>query len=195
MGSITGERRSSQARHTWEMVAPSCLGHLVERAARPGQLAAGQGEPRDEADPLLFAVVDHVVGAAEGDVVLVLHTDHRHDPAGRLDLGHADLGQPHLGHLPLVAELLQDTELVVGRDLGVDPVQLEEIDPLHAQAAEAALALLAQVVGATAGDPLPRARSGEPGLGGDPDLLGIGVERLADQLLGHVRDRRSRRCR
>ena len=30
MGSMTGERRSSQARHTWDTVAPSCPGHLVE---------------------------------------------------------------------------------------------------------------------------------------------------------------------
>ena len=161
MGSITGERRSSQARHTWETVAPSSVATWSSGSARPGQLAAGQREPRDEADPVLLAVVDDVVGAPLGDVVLVLHADHRHDPAGRLDLVHADLGQAHLGHLALVAQLLQHAELVVGRDVGVDPVQLEEVDPVHAQAAGGCPRTAgAGSSGRPHGDPLARARGG-----------------------------------
>ena len=172
MGSITGERRSSQARHTWETVAPSCW--ATWSSGPPGRDSFPLASGNHGMKPIRcsLAVVDDVVGAAVGDVVLVLHADHRHDPPGRLDLGHAHLGQPDLGHLALVAQLLQEPELVVGRHLGVDPVQLEQIDALDPEAAEAALALLAQVLGAAALDPLHRARTGEPGLGGDLQVAG-----------------------
>ena len=51
MGSITGERRSSQATRAAEALA--VLGsQAVERTAGPGQLAGGQREPGDEGDPV-----------------------------------------------------------------------------------------------------------------------------------------------
>ena len=75
-------------------------------------------------------------------------------------MGHADLGQPDFGHLPLVAQLLQHTELVVGGNVGIDPMQLEEVDPLDAQPPETAFALLAEVLGAAARGPTPPGPAG-----------------------------------
>ena len=67
--------------------------------------------------------------------------------ARRFDLAHRHLGQPDVAHLALVAQLGQHAELVLGGNLGVDAVQLEEVDLLQAEPAEAHLALLAQVLG------------------------------------------------
>ena len=47
--------------------------------------------------------------------------------------------------LALVLESLELADLVLHRHLGVDPVQLEQVDPLHLQPAQRELALLAQV--------------------------------------------------
>ena len=69
----------------------------------------------------------------------------------------------------------------------VDAVQLEQVDPLQAEAAQAHLAP------AGAGTPGGRPAStrpgpaGQPGLGGDDDVVGVRVQRLAQQLLGHER--------
>ena len=48
--------------------------------------------------------------------------------------------------LALVLQVLEHAELVVAGDLRVDPVQLAQVDPLQPQAAQAQLALLAQVL-------------------------------------------------
>ena len=185
MGSMTGERRRSQARHTWVTVAPSSRGHPVEGTARPRQLPAGQRGPRDEADPVLLAVVDHVVGAPLAEVVLVLHADHRHDPAGRLDLFDGHLGQADLGHLALVAQFPERPELVVGGNRGVDPVQLEQVDAVDAQAGRLPSHWLRRYSGRPQAAHWP-GPAGEPGLGGDLERIRIGVQRLTDQFLGHV---------
>ncbi len=72
MGSITGDRCSSQARATCDGVTPVSFYDIVHGSARVGQGAGGDGEPRDEADPLGLAVVEHVLGRPVGQVVEVL---------------------------------------------------------------------------------------------------------------------------
>ena len=89
-----------------------------------------------------------------GDVVLVLHADHRYHLQGELQVIHAHLRQPHLGYLALPAEVGENPELLGGGNLGVHPVQLEQIDSVHPEPAKAPLALTAQIVGTAAGGPL-----------------------------------------
>ena len=88
-----------------------------------------------------------------------------------------------MGHLALGHQVGEEPELFVGRHLGVDPVQLEQVDALEAEPAEAELALLAQVLGPTDRRPHAGPLTGEPGLGGDHQVLGVGVERFEDEPL------------
>ena len=62
-----------------------------------------------------------------------------------LDLVDAHLGQADGADLALVLQRLELAELVGQRHLGVDPVQLEQLDPLQLQPAQRELGLLAQV--------------------------------------------------
>ena len=61
----------------------------------------------------------------------------------------------------------------------VDPVQLEEVDPLDAEAAQRQLDALPQVARAADRRPHVRALRVQPGLGRDHDVVGVGVQRLA----------------
>ena len=97
---------------------------LGDRPARLGQLAGGQRELRDEADALLLAVLEDVLGLTVDEVVAVLHRGHLEDLLRRLDLLDGDLGQAEVTDLALVLELLHQPELLLARDLGVDAVQL-----------------------------------------------------------------------
>ena len=63
-----------------------------------------------------------------------------------------------MADLALVLQLLEHAELLLARHLGVDAVQLEEVDALDAEPAQAHLALLAQVLGRP--DRLPLAGAG-----------------------------------
>ena len=88
-------------------------------------------------------------------------------------------------HLALGHEIGEEPELLVGRHLGVDAVQLEQVDALDAESPQAELALLAEVLRPTDGEPLPGSLTGESRLGGDDEVLGVGVERLEDQAFAH----------
>jgi hypothetical protein len=90
--------------------------------------------------------------------------------------------------LALLLELAERAERLRDRHRGIDSVQLEEVDALEAEPAQRQLALLAKVLRATDRLPIAGARSREARLGGDHEIVGVGMERLVDQLLG---DRRS----
>ena len=96
IGSITGERRSSQASAICAGVAPWRSAIFSERRAA----VAAQREERHEHDPLALAVVDDVVVPALGEVVVVLHGRDRHDPAGALDLLDAHLRDADVADRP-----------------------------------------------------------------------------------------------
>jgi hypothetical protein len=163
------------------------LGERVQRAARARQSAGGHREPRDEAQVFPLGVLQDVLGTAVGQVVQVLHGDDVRDLPGFLDLLHGHLGQADVADLALLLQQEQLTDLVGQRDLGVDAVQLVEVDPLHAQVAQAQFGLLPQVLGAAERAPVVRARAGEPALGGDHQVLGVRVQGLADELLADER--------
>ena len=105
-----------------------------------------------------------------------------------------DLGEPDVADLALLLQRGELTDLILGGELVVDAVQLEQIDGVHTQPAQAHLALLAQI-----GRKAERVQSSGP-VRSSPALVAtttpsVGVQRLADQLLGAHTGRRSRRCR
>jgi hypothetical protein len=77
-------------------------------------------------------------------------------------------------------------DLVLERNLRIHAMQLVEIDDVHAEPAQAHLHALTQVLRAAKRIPLVRAGPQQPALGGDRDAV-IGVQRLAQQVLGHER--------
>src|SRR3954454_9871960 len=91
-----------------------------------------------------------------------------------------------MAHEPLALELPEGVELLLGGHLGVDAVELVEIDTLEPEAAETSLELTPEMVGPPVGHPLVRPRAEEASLGGDDQSLGIGVQRLGDDLFGDV---------
>ena len=93
-----------------------------------------------------------------------------------------------MADLALLAEAGELADGVLERDRGIGRVQLVDVDALEAQAAQARLAGLAQVLG----PPVAAASARRPGadetaLGRDHEPVRVGVERLGDQELAHLR--------
>ena len=65
-------------------------------------------------------------------------------------------------------------------------MELVEVDAVHLQAPQAALARLPQVLGAAVGRPLARPRSHETALGGDQQVVGVGAQGLGDDVLADL---------
>jgi hypothetical protein len=83
----------------------------------------------------------------------------------------------------LKAPSWEGTQLVGQRHLGVDAVQLDEVDPVELQVPQRQLHLLLEVGGASHRVPLPRAGADQARLGADHQLLRVRVQRLGDDLL------------
>src|SRR5206468_4626151 len=77
-------------------------------------------------------------------------------------------------------------ELFVARHSQIDPMELPEIDLLDSELPETPFGLRDQMRGASVRDPLVRPRAREARLGRDQQSF-IGMKRLADQLLRHIR--------
>ena len=89
-------------------------------------------------------------------------------------------------HLSLALEVHERAHLVLEWDQWIDTMQLQQVDPLHAESAQAHLGLLAQELRAAERVPLVRAGAYLTGFGGDDQVVGIRVERFADQLLADI---------
>ena len=73
------------------------------------------------------------LGAASGEVVLVLHRDDRNDLPRGLDLLDRDVGEANVPDLPLCPQLGKCAEGVLERNGWVDRMQLIEIDPIETE--------------------------------------------------------------
>src|SRR6185503_786527 len=105
---------------------------------------AVEREERHERDPLLGAVVDDFLVRPLSQVVPVLDRRDRNDLAPELELLDADLGEPDVPDLPAVAVCGDRAEALLEWSLGVDAVQVIEVDRVGAQAPQALLDLRAQ---------------------------------------------------
>jgi hypothetical protein len=70
------------------------------------------------------------------DVVEVLHAHDVEVRPGRLDVGHRHLRQSHVPDEAFLLHLPNDLELLVGMNVGIDAVQLPQVDAVDAKAAE-----------------------------------------------------------
>ena len=158
-----------------------------ERAVIGDERAVAEREPGDEADALGSAVVKQVFALAQARVEEILHADDGHDLARPLKLVDRHLRQADMADEALILHLPDDTELLVFGHLGVDAVQLPQVDALDTEPAQRHLHALAQVVGPPDCRPLVGALAGETALGSDDHAaVRVGaalVERLAQQVL------------
>ncbi len=146
-------------------------------------VAPGGRTPREEGDARRRAGGEDGFVLAVEHVVPVLHARDLGDPPRLVEFGDGDLGEPDVADLALLAQLPQGAELVGEGDRGVDAVQLQEADVLAAQPPERLLDLVAQGLGPGVVVPLPRRRPGHAHLGGDQQVVGVGVQGLGEQLL------------
>src|SRR5918993_4232499 len=165
------------------LVAP---GDLVERSTRPRQSPCSKRVPGYESYPLPLAGLQHRFRGAVREVVTVLDRHHRHYVQRDLQLPHTHVREADVPDLALVPELRQGPHRVFERYSRIWPVELVEIYALHLESTQAALARLAQVLGATVGDP-STIRACQAALGGYDQLIRVGVERFSDQALGDLR--------
>ena len=166
IGSITGERRSSQASATWAGGGAVPLGDLGDRRRPARRGRRRERSPREERDAGSWQTLEHVSGAvAVAEVEAVLDGDDLDDRrAPIVELIDGDVGDADLADLALVLKLLQRPDRILVGDLRVGAVQLVEVDPLEPQSAQRALAGLPQVLGAPVGRPPARAGPSEPPL-------------------------------
>ena len=87
---------------------------------------------------------------------------------------------------PSYCSALELAELIVERHLRVDPVQLQQVDPLHSEKTQAQLGLLAEVFRPADRHPLPRPLTGEADFRGDDEVVRVRVQRL--RISGSVTD-------
>src|SRR5262249_19620189 len=144
----------------------------------------------------LGGVIDQRLGRTHAQVVQVLYGSDRGDLLGRAHLLDRDLGQTYVPDLALLLQHGQRAELVGQRHQRVDVVELEQVEALHAQVAQALLDADGHVVAAARGPGLYAAvqdAGHRAGPGRDHEVLGIRVQRLPDQKVRIERSARVRR--
>src|SRR5437667_19315 len=163
-------------------------GDRASPGVRFGRLAA---RAREDAVELRERVLgEPELERAEARVELLRHQTQevaRRRRGARLrDLPAGEVAAPDVEHLPLLDEHLHRLPQLVPRRVPVDVVHLVEVDVVGAQAAQAALARLADVIGGEA--PVVRTRAHPPvDLGREDDPLAPATalrEPAADDLLG-----------
>src|SRR5580698_5557924 len=155
-----GDARSSRDRqHDWGSREQPCQsqlrwgsfqlrGHLTDGAAPAGDSTSSQWEPWNKTHVLFFAILQDVFRCAVSHTVTILHAHDRNNCSGVLNLAHAYFRQTDVFDFPLCLQISQSAELIFSRHLGIDSMQLIEIDPVEAQPAQAAFAGRSQVFGA-----------------------------------------------
>ena len=193
IGTIAGERCSSHASAICAAVAPWALATRLPRARGLGHPTRREGIPRNVRKPVALAPVDERVVVPLGDAVAVLDRDDRHDLPRPIELPLADVREPDVPHLPLGTQLRQRAHGLLERHVRVYAVELVDVDPVEAEATQATLARPAQMLRPTIRMPAAVTRPGQPALRRDHHALGIGMQRLGDQPLAHLRTVRLRR--
>ena len=130
------------------------------------------------------------------DVVLVLHAGDLADQPSFCDLRGGDVAQSDVAHQTLTLQIGQHRDRRLDRALGRTVVamvvaehrpEVHDVEHLEAEVAEVVMNRLRQLLPREGRVPgLVLAAQGAD-LGDDHEAFGVGVERLADQLVGEVR--------
>ena len=192
IGSITGERAQQPGQRELRRRARRArLRGVAERAVRSldsSPVASGNHGMNPMSCSL--AVVEQRLGVAVGEVVEVLH---RHDR--RRSPGPPRARSTVTSDSPMCRILPSSLQLRRARRPGPRPagpsgsMRCSWNRSIRSTPRRRRLSshLLAQVRRVAERRPDARALPGQPGLGRDDDVVGVGVQRLADQLLGDVR--------
>src|SRR5262249_47473480 len=121
------------------------------------------------------------------EVVLILDGRDWNDATRCLDIRNNHFGEASMLNLALFLKISQRSELIVGRNLGVDAMQLEQVDTLDAQPSDAHLALLSEVFGSAQWNPLVRTSPGKSSLCGNNKAFGVRMQRLANYFFTDMR--------
>src|SRR5258706_4634260 len=155
---------------------------------RGSERANGVGRiPREKCHAEALARLEHVLGAAIAKVVAVLHRDDGHESARLLELLHRDVGEADVPDFPLALEVRECADLDFERHLRVGRMQLVEVDALELEALQAALEILAQLLGPAVLVPARGLRAREAAFRADDEVLRIRVHRLGDSDFAGVR--------
>ncbi len=107
-----------------------------------------------------------------------------------LDAFERDVGDADEVELALLAHVLEDAELLRQRDVRAAVVaqqpQVDEVHPLDAQRAQVGLHAGAQLVGGERRQPAAAVVATGADLGHELEALGVGMQRLADQVVDDV---------
>src|SRR5262249_31737617 len=166
--------------------APPCRDVLAPSDAQGAVPVAPQRGPRNERDAGPFAGGEYGVRRALSDEVFVLHRDDGRDLARLVELAHRDVRHPEVSDLAGTLQLRESAHRLCERNVRVGGVELIEVDALEAKALQAAIERAAQMLRAAAFVPPVAARTDQPTLGGDHELLRIGMQSLGDELLRDV---------
>ena len=168
-------------------------GRILGQLPGPAAERRAKREERHERDPALDAQLEHVLAGAIDDAVGVLHLGDvdELERAPRTSPVPASL-MPIRSSLPSLAHVLERAELLRERSrrgaLGVvDQTEVDEVHPLHPQRAEVVLhpdAQLGRTLCAAARRPAPSRRRAD--LGDELQVLGVRIQRLADQIVHDV---------
>ena len=122
---------------------------------------------------------------------MVLHADDLADPAPFRDLRGCDVAEPDVAHQTLPLKLGQDRERRLDRSFGGpvdiphDP-QVDDLQRIEPEIAEIVVDRALKLGGRHGGDPGCVDASAGADLGDDHETVGIGMQRLADDLIGDV---------
>ena len=166
-GRFSGEKRDSTPR-----MSPGAKRVFASIGA--GEEPHAERAPRHEADPKLLARRDDfLLGSAPEHRVLVLDGGDRQRGMSRRSVSSPISERPQCRTLPCVHQVLDRAGDVLDRDLGIDPVLVEEVDAVGPQALEHPLDRELDVLGLAVEPrpPLTRLEVDVPAeLGGDHDL-------------------------
>src|SRR3989441_1862397 len=129
---------------------------LVEGAPGASQFSKRQGGPGDKADTLALTKIDHrlglgnrhLFGLAHRQIIVILHSDNRHDLLGSCQLIDRDIRQSDVANLPFLPHLREFTYRVLKWNLGVRAMKLIEVNAIEAQTPQASFQGLTKMLGA-----------------------------------------------
>src|ERR1700726_1709733 len=117
----------------------------VQLSTGLGQLASCYRKPWYESDPILFAILQHVLVLAVAYIVQVLHTDDVDHLASLVNLSGLYLTETNMADLALLLQFCNYTEGLFDGYLGINAVQLPKVDHFRLQEAQAHLDLLRKI--------------------------------------------------
>ena len=161
----------------------SSCGESVEREA-VGEEPARERRPDDHAELVPLREREQVLLVVAGER-RVLELERRDRPDGERPLHQLRrmVREAAVADLAFRDELLQRAPRLLDRHVPVDVVELQEVEPLTPEPAQALLAVAPDRLGAEVHEVVPVVAAQRAALGEDEDVLAAG-ERAADDLLG-----------